>query len=113
MIIIYHNTRCSKSRKALAILKENGISPHIIEYLKEKPTLGEFKKLLAKLNMKPEGLLRKGEALYKEKYRGMNFTDEEWIRVMIDNPVLIERPIIVKDNKAIVGRPPEKVLELL
>lgn len=84
-----------------------------MEYLKTPPTASELRDILQKLNMKPEQLLRKGEAIYKEKYKGRELTDEEWIQAMVENPVLIERPIVVKDNKAVLGRPPEKVQELL
>lgn len=84
-----------------------------MEYLKTPPTASELRDILQKLNMKPEQLLRKGETLYKEKYKGKELSDEEWIQAMVENPVLIERPIVVKDNKAVLGRPPEKVQELL
>jgi arsenate reductase len=110
---IYHNPRCSKSRQALNLLKEKGVTPEVVEYLKEVPTFEEMKKLVQQLNMKPEDILRKGEEIYKKEFKGKNFTDDEWIKIMIENPKLIERPIIVKGNKAIVGRPPEKVLELI
>lgn len=113
MIYIYHNPRCSKSRQALSLIKEKGYEPVVIEYLKEIPTAKEFKTLLAKLNMKPEQLLRKGEKEYKEKLKNLNLSDEEWIHIMLENPVLIERPIVVKGNKGVVGRPIENVLELL
>ncbi|GAB4252034.1 MAG: arsenate reductase (glutaredoxin) [Vicingaceae bacterium] len=110
---IYHNPRCSKSRQALNLLKEKGVTPEVVEYLKEVPTFEEMKKLVQQLNMKPEDILRKGEEIYKKEFKGKNFTDDEWIKILIENPKLIERPIIVKGNKAIVGRPPEKVLELI
>jgi arsenate reductase len=113
MIQIYHNPRCTKSREALNLIKENNLEPEVIEYLKKIPTLKEFKTLLAKLNMKPEQLLRKGEKVYKEKLKNLNLSDEEWIHIMLENPILIERPIIVKGNRAIVGRPIENVIELL
>ena len=113
MIQIYHNTRCSKSREALRLIQEQGIDHEVIEYLKKTPSVEEFKKLLAKLNFKPEQLLRKDEKLYKEKLKQLNLSDEEWINIMLKNPELIERPIIVKGNKAVVGRPVERVIELL
>lgn len=109
---IYHNPRCTKSRETLAILKEEGKDIEIVEYLKEVPTAAELKQLLAKLNMQAEELLRKGEAVYKEKFKGKAFSPEEWIEIMIENPKLIERPIVVNGNKAVIGRPPEKVKEL-
>jgi arsenate reductase len=85
----------------------------VVEYLKTPPTAAELKAILQKLNMKPEELLRKVEKLYKESYVGKQLSDEEWIQVMVENPILIERPIVVKGNKAVVGRPTEKVMELL
>ncbi|MEQ8908224.1 MAG: arsenate reductase (glutaredoxin) [Vicingaceae bacterium] len=109
---IYHNPRCTKSRETLAILKEEGQDFEIVEYLKEVPSKEELNQLLAKLNMKPEELLRKGEKVFKEKFKGKQFGDEEWVQIMIENPKLIERPIVVKGNKAVIGRPPETVKEL-
>ncbi len=110
---IYHNPRCSKSREALKLLQDNGVEPQVIEYLKEVPSKAEFEKLLAKLNLEPEQLLRKGEKIFKEQFKSLSLNRDEWIKVMLENPKLIERPIIVKGNKAIVGRPPERVLELV
>ncbi|TVR37291.1 MAG: arsenate reductase (glutaredoxin) [Cryomorphaceae bacterium] len=112
-IEIYHNPRCRKSREALEILKEAGHEPAIRLYLDETPDVDTFKKLLARLNMRPEALLRKGEAVYKEKFRGKDFNDDEWIDIMLENPKLIERPIVIRGNKAVVGRPPERVKEIL
>ena len=113
MLTIYHNPRCRKSRETLAIINDNGGNAEIVEYLKTPPSVAELSKLLQKLNMGPQDIIRKGETLYKEKYKGMNFSDEEWLTVLHENPVLIERPIVVKGNKAVIGRPPENVLELL
>ena len=113
MISIYHNPRCSKSRQAKAILDEQGVDYTVVEYLKDITTKEEFKKVLMKLNLKPQDILRKGEAVYKEKFKTAQFTEEEWIEVMLEYPKLIERPIVIKQNKAIVARPPEQVLELL
>lgn len=110
---IYHNPRCSKSRQTLELIKQNGVEPEVVEYLKDIPTKKEFKEVLAKLNKKPSEILRKGEAVYKEKFKGANFTEEEWIDVMLEYPKLIERPIVVKDYKAVLGRPPENVMDLL
>lgn len=112
-IEIYHNPRCRKSREALDILREAGHEPSIRLYLDDTPDVDTFKKLLVRLNMKPEALLRKGEAAYKEKFRDKNFTDEEWITIMLENPKLIERPIVIRGNKAVVGRPPERVKEIV
>lgn len=110
---IYHNPRCSKSRQTLQLLKDAGADLEIIEYLKSIPTEDELKMLLMKLNLKPTDILRKGEAIYKEKFKNSNFNDDEWIKIMIEYPKLIERPIVVKGNKAMLGRPPENVLDLI
>ena len=113
MIKIYHNPRCSKSRQTLELIQNAGQQPDVIEYLKTPPTANELHELLQKLNLKPEQLLRKGEQLYKDKFKGQQLSDDELIEIMAENPVLIERPIVVNDNKAVLGRPPENVLELL
>ncbi|GEM70231.1 arsenate reductase (glutaredoxin) [Sphingobacterium mizutaii NBRC 14946 = DSM 11724] len=113
MIKIYHNNMCSKSRAALNLLKDNNEEIEIQEYLKEAPTKSELKEILKMLQMKPLELIRKNETLFKENYKDKNLTDEEWIEIMLENPVLIERPIVVKDGKAAIGRPIEKIIELL
>lgn len=112
-ITIYHNNRCGKSRGALALLRERGIEPIIRYYLEEAPTQEELRGLLNKLKIKVEDLVRKNESLYKAHYKGKNFSEEEWLKILSENPVLIERPVVIKGNKAVVARPPEKVLELL
>lgn len=109
---IYHNPRCSKSRQTLDLIKEANIDVEIVEYLKEIPSKDELKDVLAKLGKKPAEILRKGEAAYKENFKGKELSDDEWIDAMIAYPKLIERPIVVKDNKAVLGRPPENVKEL-
>lgn len=110
---IYHNPRCTKSRETLALLNEANVTVEIVEYLKEIPTTEELKEILSKLQLAPIDLVRKGEAIYKESYKGKELTDDEWIQAMIENPKLIERPIVVKGDKAIIGRPPESVKTLL
>lgn len=110
---LYHNPRCGKSREALKLLQEKGIEPEIVEYLKNIPTHAELEDVLQKLGMKAEDLLRKNEKVFKEMYKGKNFNDAKWIEAMIAEPKLIERPIFVNGDKAVVGRPPEKVLELI
>ena len=110
---IYHNPRCSKSRQTLNIIKEKGAKVEIIEYLNAIPSEKELGDLINLLGIKPEELLRKGEADYKENFKGKTLSGTEWIRAMIKYPKLIERPIVVSGNQAILGRPPENVLDLL
>lgn len=112
-IIIYHNNRCSKSREACSVLSEKGLSFETIEYLKTPPTEKKIKELLKKLGMKCEDIVRKGEPLYKEKFANKKLSEKEWINVLSNNPILIERPIIVKGDKAVIGRPIEKLSDLL
>ncbi|TXC81804.1 arsenate reductase (glutaredoxin) [Luteibaculum oceani] len=112
-VIVYHNPRCSKSRAALAFLEEQNQEVEVIEYLKEQPRKSDFKKVLAKLDMPASDLVRKNEAYFKEKLKGLSLTEEEWIDTMLANPKLIERPIVIKNNKAVVARPADKILEIL
>ena len=109
---IYHNPRCSKSRKALALLEEKDDDITIVKYLERVPTKQEFEKVLAKLNLRPTDVLRKTESIYKEQFKNLELNDHEWIEVMLENPKLIERPIVIKGNKAIVARPAELINEL-
>ncbi|MCW3084542.1 MAG: arsC [Bacteroidetes bacterium] len=110
--IVYHNTRCSKSREACSILEEEGVKFETIEYLKTPPTQTKIKELKM-LGIKAAELVRKSEPLFREKFANKKLTETQWIKILAENPVLIERPIVVKGNKAIIGRPPEKVLELI
>ncbi|MDX5365932.1 MAG: arsenate reductase (glutaredoxin) [Alphaproteobacteria bacterium] len=111
---IYHNPRCSKSRQTLSLLEERGLDPLIVDYLKAPPSAVELQAILKKLKMKPRDLMRKGEATYKElRLDNEKLTDEKLIRAMVENPILIERPIVVMGAKARIGRPPESVLEIL
>lgn len=113
MITIYHNPRCRKSRETLAILNDAGVETEVVEYLKDVPSEADLKKLLAKLDMNVEDIIRKGETIYKEKFKDKNFNSDEWLTILHENPKLIERPIVVKGNKAVIGRPPENARELL
>lgn len=113
MIIIYHNNRCGKSRSALCILEEKGKKFQIIEYLKDAPTVEELKSIIKKLKMKPHDIIRTKEAVYIEQYKGKTLSDDEWLQAMHENPILIERPIVINGNKAVIARPPEKVNEIL
>ncbi len=110
---IYHNPRCSKSRQTLALIQESGIEPEIILYLTDMPSKDELKSLLKKLDLKAAQILRKGEAVFKEKYKGKELSEEEWLDAMVEHPKLIERPIVVKGDAAVLGRPPENVKILL
>ncbi len=120
MITIYHNNRCGKSRTALSILQENlsadrqgNLDFKVVEYLKDVPTIEEITAIIKKLKIKPHDLIRTKEAIYIEKYKGKTLTDAQWIQAIHDNPILMERPIVINGNKAVVARPSEKVLEIL
>lgn len=110
--VIYHNPRCSKSRQALELLRAHGAEPHIIEYLKTPPTAAQLKALLARLGLKPEAVVRKGEDLYKARFKGRAMSDAQWLATLAENPVLLKRPIVVKGAKAVLARPPARVEEL-
>lgn len=110
---IYHNPRCRKSRETLAIIQEKGADPEIIEYLVNTPTKAELKSIIHKLGIKPYDLLRRGEDDFKSNFKGKDLSDDQWIDAMVAYPKLIERPIVVSGDRAVIGRPPEKVLEIL
>ena len=113
-VVIYHNPRCSKSRATLQLLQEKGIEPKIIEYLKTPPSKEALEAILNKLGMEPRDLMRKKEKVYKEKgLDNPDLTRDQLIQAMIENPILIERPIVLVGDKAALGRPPENVLEIL
>lgn len=112
-ITIYHNPRCTKSRATLELLEKRGIKPRIVEYLKDTPSVTELKTIVRKLGIKPEALVRKGEDVFKQKYAGKQLTDAQWIDAMIADPILIERPIVVTEGEAAIGRPPENVNRIL
>lgn len=113
MIKIYHNPRCRKSREGLAMVESSGKDFEIINYLKEIPSKDELRKVIEYLTLRPEQLVRKNEAIWKEKFKDENLSDDQIIDAMLAYPKLIERPIVIKGNKAVIGRPPEKILELL
>ena len=112
MLTIYHNTRCTKSRSALQVLEENNIPHKIRFYTENMLTIDELSRLLKKLKMQPSELLRKNEDIYKELSKKPR-TEEEWLQLMSEHPQLIERPIVVNGRKAIIARPPERVLDIL
>ena len=110
---IYHNSRCSKSRDSFNLLTEKGIDFDTIEYLKTPLTKKEIKGLLAKLKIPAEDLIRKGEKDFKENFKGKTLTENQWIDAMVKYPKLIERPIVVKGNRAVIGRPIQNVIDLI
>ena len=113
-VIIYHNPRCGKSRQTLELLRERGVEPRIVEYLKSPPSAKQLGEIIDKLGIEPRALLRKGEAAYKEA--GLDdprLSRARLIAAMVGHPILIERPIVVNGNKARIGRPPEAVLAVL
>lgn len=112
-VCIYHNPRCSKSRGALALLGEAGVSAEVIAYLDTPPSREQLVALLAKLNMQPSELVRRGEALFKSDYAGRDLSEAAWLDALLAHPVLIERPIVVVGDRAVVARPPERLLALL
>ncbi len=112
-VIIYHNPRCSKSRATLALLQEQEIEAAVVEYLKTPPSESELDNILGLLDKEPEDLMRKGEAEYGEYIKGKGLSRQEQIRMMVDHPILIERPMVIKGDRAAIGRPPESVLEIL
>ncbi|EIK52141.1 arsenate reductase [Stutzerimonas stutzeri TS44] len=113
-LTLYHNPRCSKSRGALELLEARGLEPHIVRYLETPPSAAELQALLAKLGLGARQLLRSGE----EEYQSLgladpNLSEAQLIEAMVAHPRLIERPILIAGDKAVVGRPPERVLEIL
>ncbi|MGE0385034.1 MAG: arsenate reductase (glutaredoxin) [Gammaproteobacteria bacterium] len=111
---IYHNPRCSKSRAALQLLRDRGIEPEVVEYLKTPPDAAALKSILTALGVPPRALLRTGEDAYREAGLADSALDDEAIiRAMVAHPVLIERPIVVNGARAAIGRPPERILDIL
>jgi arsenate reductase (glutaredoxin) len=113
-VTIWHNPRCSKSRLALQLLEENGVTPTIVEYLKLPPSAKEINIVLKKLGLEPRDVMRKGEDVFGANNLSNDAkTRDELITAMVNNPILIERPIVIKGDKAAIGRPPESILEIL
>ena len=111
---IYHNPRCSKSRQTLALLEENGVEPEIILYLENTPNVAELSEVIGKLGAGVRDIMRKGEDAFKEQnLKNPDLTDDELLAAMVASPKLIERPIVVKGKQAVIGRPPENVLNLI
>jgi len=112
MYTIYHNPRCKKSRAGLQYVQERTNDFEVVEYLKNPINEDTFKNLLMKLNLHPQDMIRTQEAIFKSDFKGKNFTDDEWVTIMIENPKLIKRPIVVRGNKAVWGDPADN-LEVL
>lgn len=113
-VTIYHNPKCSKSRQTLALLEERGIEPEIVEYLQSPPAAMELKAILEKLEMSPRDLMRKKESEYTDlDLDNPDLTEDQLIDLMIQHPILIERPVVLANGKAALGRPPEQVLDIL
>jgi arsenate reductase (glutaredoxin) len=112
---IFHNPRCTKSRQALQLLHDNGVEPEVVEYLKNPLSVKELSAVIGLLDIKPRELLRKNESAYTENHLSdLTLSDAQIIKIMHDNPSLIERPIVVvNNNKAVIGRPPENILSIL
>jgi len=113
MTTLYHNPRCSKSRETLQLLKEKGETIEIINYLKTPPSIAELRQIIELLGIKPLDLVRTQEKEWQENFKNKKLSDQEILAAMIENPKLIERPIAIKGTRAAIGRPPEKVLEIL
>jgi arsenate reductase len=113
MIQIYHNPRCGKSRNCLALIEQSNQEFEIIPYLTETPSFDELKVLLKQLNLEPLQLVRTKEKIWIENFKGKTLSDDEIVKAMVENPILIERPIVVKDGKAIIGRDPDLVASFL
>jgi len=109
MITILHNQRCSKSRCAIDHLNQKGIEYKTVKYLEDTPSADELKEILSKLGKKPLEIIRKSEAIFKDEYKGKELSDDEWVEAMVKNPKLIERPIIINGDKAVIARPTELI----
>lgn len=112
-IILYHNPRCSKSRQALSFLDQKGLDYKIIEYLKNPLSEQELKLILKKLRINAASLIRQGEDDFKQNFKGKNLSEEEWVLAMVNFPKLMERPIVIKGNKAVIARPYDRIETLL
>ena len=112
-ITIYYNPRCSKCREVAALVSEQGCNTDLIKYLDTRPSKKELSNLLHKLGMKPLELIRKGEEVFKQHFVGRTLSNEEWLDALVAYPVLMERPVVVRGNKAVVARPAVKVLEII
>jgi arsenate reductase len=112
-VTLYHNPACSKSRETLALIQASGVATRVIEYLKTPPGEAEIAEIVRKLGIAPAELVRTGERVFKEKYSGRTLTDKEWIQALAADPILLQRPIVVRGDTAVIGRPPENAKRLL
>ncbi len=113
LVTIWHNPRCSKSREAMQIIEDNGCEKEIVEYLKVSPNAQDLKEVLTMLNLDPRKLMRTKETIYKELNLKDELNEDKLIEAMVQNPILIERPVIFKDNKAIIGRPTSIIADFI
>jgi len=113
MIKVYHNSRCSKSRQGVQLLEESGKEFEIVKYLENIPSEKELTEIINLLSITPIQLVRKTEKIWKEEFKGKELSDTDIIKAMIENPKLIERPIVINNNKAIIGRPTEAILSII
>ena len=113
MIKIYHNNRCSKSRCGLQILEDSGKQFEVVKYLEDVPSEEELKTIINQLGIQPIDLVRKNEAVWKSNFKGKDLSDSDIIKAMVENPKLIERPIVINGDKALIGRPPERILDII
>jgi len=113
-IIIYHNPACGTSRNTLAMIRNAGIEPHVVEYLKTPPSADELRDVLTKLGLTARDVMRKGEAIYKELGLGdADKSEDDLVNAIVTSPILLERPIVVSGGKAVIGRPTENILKLI
>jgi arsenate reductase (glutaredoxin) len=113
MFTVYHNPKCRKSRAGLQYLIDNNIEYSVVEYIKNPITQVELKQILVKLNKKPVDVLRTQEDVFKEQFKGKNFTDEEWVQIICENPKLLQRPIVVGQYKAVIADPSDEIDRLI
>lgn len=113
MIQIYHNSRCGKSRECLVFLENSGQKYEIVKYLEDVPSFGELKEIIQKLGIKPIELVRRKEKIWTENFKDKTLTDDEIVQAMVANPILIERPIVINGDKAVIARPLEKAAAIL
>jgi len=113
MIKIFHNNRCSKSRCGLEVLENSGKEFEVVKYLETPPNKSELLEILKMLNISPIDLVRKNEAIWKENYKGKTLSDDEIVMAMVENPKLIERPIVINNGKAVIGRPTELIQSII